>query len=222
MSNIEAKIQLERWLRKHLKDAWVFEVELPYELRAKVDKRTLKDAFARPVKVSLRHFFCPRNRVDTDVRLAHLVLMLQMEESARVAFDDFIKANSSTELSRPRKQTPASLASLAHLRSASRVPPSPARLSAVQVVSLPPGATFFNTLLRTRDHVYKGSHLPTHLTCISPSLLLAPLPPASLESCGSGWGKRPARIPKRVQPAALHPSAASGRTRTPKWAASAA
>jgi len=222
MSVVGAKIRLEWWPRKDEKDVWALEVELPYELRAKVDKRTRKDAFARPVKVSLPHFFCPRNRVDTDVRLAHLVLMLQMEESARVAFDNFIKANSSTELSRPRTQTPASLTSLAPLRSAPRVPPSPAELAALQVVPLPPGATFFNTPLRPRDHVYKGSNPPTHLTRIAPSPLLAPLPPAALESCGSGRGKGPARMPKRVEPAALHPSAASGRTRTPKKAAPAA
>jgi len=140
MSVVGAKIRLEWWPRKDEKEVWALEVELPYELRAKVGKRTRNDAFARPVKVSLPHFFCPRNRVDTDVRLAHLVLMLQMEESARVPFDNFIKANSSTELSRPRTQTPASLASLAPLRSAPRATPSPAELAALQVVPLPPGA----------------------------------------------------------------------------------
>jgi len=43
--------------------------------------------------VSLDHFFCQRNKVTTDQRLAHLVIYLKMEQSARTAFNNYLSKN---------------------------------------------------------------------------------------------------------------------------------
>jgi len=80
-------------------------------MRKKADNRTHVDAFARPTTVSLRGFFCPRDKVTTDIRLAHLVVILQMEDSARVAFDVYLSKRKPKELAGGRRQQAPSLES---------------------------------------------------------------------------------------------------------------
>ena len=127
MGVVGAKNRLEWWPRQDAKEVWPLHVELSYDLRMKIDKRTRKDAFSRPIKVVLPSFFCSRNHVSSDIRLAHLILMLQMEEAARLAFDSFVMKHSTKELGmRGIPQQPPTLGSLATLRAAPRATPSAA------------------------------------------------------------------------------------------------
>jgi len=237
-----SKTRLDWWPRKDDKQVWSLRIQLPYEMRRREDKRTRPDPFARPTTMSLPSFLCKRDKVSTDTHLAHLVVMLEMEESARAAFDAYMSKNKPKELGGDRWRQPPSLLSLGSHRAAPRVPPSAAEFSARQVVPLPAGAKFYNTPIRPRDHVFDGSKHPTHLTRIPPPPLLAPLPPSAppatgraasrsttpvlpsarrvhgrattpvLQSSGRGRGKTPARKPV---PAASPASAASAAT---QWA----
>ena len=151
-----ARTRLEWWPRKTDKEVWSLRIQLSFEMRKKADNRTWVDAFARPTTVSLPGFFFPRDKVATDILLAHLVVMLQMEDSKRVAFDMYLSRHKPKELVGGRRHKVPSLASLGALRAAPRVAPSSAEFAALQVAPLPDGATFSNTPIRPRDHVFKG------------------------------------------------------------------
>jgi len=205
-----AKTRLEWWPRQDAKEVWPLHVELSCDLRMKIDKRTRKDALSRPIKVVLPSFFCSRNHVSSDIRLAHLILMLQMEEAARLAFDSFVKMHSTKELGMRRTpQQPPTLGSLAMLRAAPRATPSAAQHAALQVVPLPPGSTFSNTPVRPPNHVCKGSNPPTHHTRIPPPPLLAPLPPRSPAPSCAGLSTAP---PSKARTAAPAASGAAAKT----------
>jgi len=140
-----AKTRLDWWPRKDDKEVWSLRIQLPYEVRKRSDKRTRPDPFARPKTVSLPSFFCQRDRVTTDTRLAHLVLMLEMEESARASFDAYLSMTKPKELGGGRQRQPPSLSSLGSLRAAPRLAPSAAEFASRQVLPLPDGATFYST-----------------------------------------------------------------------------
>jgi len=125
MGVVGAKNRLEWWPRQDAKEVGPLHVELLYDPRVKSDKRARKEAFSLPIKVALPSFFCTRQA--TDIRLAHLILMLQMEEAARLAFDSFVMKHSTKELGmRGIPQQPPTLGSLATLRAAPRATPSAA------------------------------------------------------------------------------------------------
>eukprot|EP00168_Porphyra_purpurea_P006275 TRINITY_DN1772_c0_g1_i4.p1 TRINITY_DN1772_c0_g1~~TRINITY_DN1772_c0_g1_i4.p1 ORF type:complete len:211 (+),score=32.45 TRINITY_DN1772_c0_g1_i4:1331-1963(+) len=125
-----ANTKLEWWPREDDRQLWSLRVQLPYEMRRKVDNRTQVDAVARPVTVSLPGLFCQRDKVNTDIRLEHLVVMLQMEEAARVAFEVYLSKSKPKALCGGRRHKAPSLASMGALRAAPRVVASAAELAA--------------------------------------------------------------------------------------------
>jgi len=200
---VGAKKRLEWWPRQDTKKVSPLRVELSYDPRLNVDKQTRMDAFSRPINVELPSFFCPRNHVSTDIQLAHLIFMVQMEAPARLAFDSFMKMHSKKELGAMRTtQQPPHLASMATLRVAPRAAPSAAQHAARQVFPLPPGSTFSYTPVRPPNHVFKGSNPPNHHTRIPLPLLLAPLPPRSPAPSFAGIDKSFPRKARAAAPAA--------------------
>jgi len=79
------RTRLEWWPSKTEKEVWSLLIQLSYEMRKKADNRTRVDAFERPTKVSLPCFFCPMDKVKTDIRLAHMVVMQTRHRRRRIA-----------------------------------------------------------------------------------------------------------------------------------------
>jgi len=155
-----AKTRLEWWPRKDDKELWSLRVQLSYEIRRKADNRVQDDDFARPVTVSLPGFFCQRDKVNTEVRQAHLVVLLQMEEAARVAFEVYLSKNKPKALCGGRRHKDPSLASVGALRAAPRVVPLASEFAARHVVPL---STVHNSPARRSDRVTTFSKDPTPL-----------------------------------------------------------